>query len=71
MSDGWGNFLLENGEIHVAPINDMRTHILSQRCRCKPKIEKLDDIFTLIIHSAWDFREVEEALQEGTLLENA
>ena len=44
------------GEIHVIPDNDIKKHIKSIICPCKPKIEKRLNA-DLIIHNSFDGRE--------------
>ena len=66
MSDGWGVFKMSNSEVHIAPLNDIRTHDLTTYCECNPIID--DD--GVIIHNSWDFREVREEIKDGTLLKN-
>jgi len=63
----WGVFRLDGNEIHVAPINDIREHILDVNCNCNPEI-KNEDEFKIVIHSAWDFREIMEELEDGTFV---
>lgn len=65
----WGVFKFDNDEVHVAPLDDIREHILSEDCNCDPEIKELETGEIVIVHSAWDFREVLEALESGTLLD--
>ena len=52
--------------IHVYPLNDIRDHDLEgTMCECQPRVEF--DIGILVIHNAWDFREVNEEMKRGKL----
>ncbi|HMN11192.1 MAG TPA: hypothetical protein PKD55_02560 [Bellilinea sp.] len=57
----WGIFELEDG-VHVAPIDDRKDHILNMDCPCHPTVEW--DGIPLVIHHAFDFREIMEELNE-------
>jgi hypothetical protein len=49
-------------DIHVYPTHDKREHITEGTdCPCNPKIE-VHGATLVIIHHAWDFREVAEEL---------
>ena len=49
-------------DIHIYPLDDKREHILiGINCLCEPRIE-LEGATILIIHNAWDFREIAEEL---------
>lgn len=48
---------IKNYIIHVLPINDLYEHEEAEWCPCKPKIEENG---MLIIHNAFDNREVIE-----------
>lgn len=65
----WGVFKLDNDEVHVAPLDDIREHILSENCECDPEVKEQEDGGIVVVHSAWDFREVAEALEGGTLFD--
>jgi len=45
--------------IHVIPVNDIHEHIEAEWCSCQPKTEG-----DLVIHNAWDDREVIEEVAE-------
>ena len=71
----WGNETEElksqpielNDDIHVYPINDKKEHILiGNNCDCKPRIE-IEGAKMLIIHNAWDFREIAEELNNDKM----
>ena len=52
-------------DIHVTPINDLRAHLDSRDCWCKPRIEIEEDFLTdetkvLVIHHSLDGRELVE-----------
>lgn len=49
------------GIIHVLPINDLRPHVESKYCLCKPIIEENG---LLIIHNAFDGRDRVEEYDE-------
>ncbi len=44
---------------HIMPMNDSGTHLEVRDCKCKPKIEVLDDR-VLITHNSFDGREAVE-----------
>ena len=56
----WGVFEEDNG-IHVAPIDDEKPHDLTPFCICEPET-KVENGRLLIVHKAFDFREVLEWL---------
>jgi hypothetical protein len=58
----------EPERIHVYPIDDLFEHTMSIDCDCEPRVEQYDDC-TIIIHKAYDLREVLENIEAGTLLE--
>jgi hypothetical protein len=46
---------------HVYPINDEQEHILwGASCPCKPSITWVDGVTAVIVHNAFDCREVVE-----------
>jgi len=46
---------------HIYPINDKREHdINTLYCDCEPRIDWENN---MVIHNAWDMREIEEYLQ--------
>lgn len=52
-------------DIHITPINDLREHLDSRDCWCKPRIEIEEDFLTdekkvLVIHHSLDGRELVE-----------
>jgi hypothetical protein len=58
----------EPERIHVYPIDDLFEHTMSIGCNCEPRVEEYDECI-IIIHKAYDFREVFENLDAGTLLD--
>lgn len=48
---------------HILPVNDSDTHIEMCDCKCKPKIDVLEDRI-LIIHNSFDGREAVEWANE-------
>ena len=51
----------EDNGIHVAPIDDEKPHDLTPFCICEPET-KVENGRLLIVHKAFDFREVLEWL---------
>lgn len=47
-------------EIHVMPLDDERPHKPSEECPCLPK--RKTDCDAVVVHSAWDRREIIEQL---------
>lgn len=45
---------------HILPTNDIDTHEESTICKCEPKLEILEDGDMMIIHNAFDGREIIE-----------
>lgn len=60
----WGMKVLLNGDAHVVPIRDSRTHKKSRKCWCEPRLENEYDDPTyeenpdaiVVIHDAADGR---------------
>jgi hypothetical protein len=51
-----------NEDIHVYPVNDKYEHVLlGADCPCQPEV-KLVGATLIIVHNAWDFREIAEEL---------
>jgi len=49
--------------VHVYPLNDLRPHTLEGlECECVPRFEERDGAL-VIVHTAWDMREVFEQAQ--------
>ena len=46
--------MTDSKALHVVPLNDLREHIASQDCWCKPTEDDVDDVW---IHHAMDKRE--------------
>jgi len=56
---------MSDNDYHVYPVNDLHEHVLEgTECPCHPRIE-VSGGGLLIIHNAWDFREVLEWLEDG------
>ena len=51
---------------HILPTNDIDTHEESTICKCEPKLEILENGDIMIIHNAFDGREIIE-LTNNTL----
>lgn len=48
---------------HILPINDIKEHEESSTCDCMPTV-KIENGEMLIIHNAWDMREVTEEVND-------
>lgn len=48
--------------IHILPLNDIKLHVENTICECKPNIEILNDGYIMVIHNAFDKREIIEEL---------
>lgn len=51
--------------IHVLPVNDLREHVESETCWCKPAVEQVSSLVdgkarTIVVHNAADARELIE-----------
>jgi len=53
--------------INILPVNDIKHHVENSTCECKPKIEILEDGEIMVVHNAWDNREMNEELIEKCL----
>lgn len=53
---GWKITELDNGEVHVHPIDDLAEHSLSLDCWCAPT-EDEEDGAIIIVHNSKDGRE--------------
>jgi len=51
----WEGRRLENGELHVIPLDDLRTHHETPNCWCTPSLD--DHVY---VHSSLDRRELYE-----------
>ena len=53
---------------HVYPVNDLDPHDTESAgdCPCGPSMETLENGDILIVHNAYDGREIIEKLEEGT-----
>lgn len=45
--------------VNIVPVKDLKLHLVSEACLCKPSI-KWECITKIIIHNAWDGREFYE-----------
>lgn len=45
--------------VHVIPLNDLVPHVCDEECPCLPRTEKAG-AGIVVIHNAWDLREIEE-----------
>lgn len=50
--------------INILPINDSKEHEETSTCKCQPSIEILEDGELMIIHNAFDERELIEEFYE-------
>ena len=55
--------------LHVVPHNDARPHDANNggQCECSPVVEPQENGDFLVIHSAWDGREIFEELENKGL----
>lgn len=53
----------DNMNWHLIPINDIRAHTEETTCECEPSI-KLVDGDILVIHNAYDNREIIEQVEK-------
>ena len=52
----WENYVTDNGDCHVMPVDDLKPHCLDTDCWCRP--EELESEGCIIFsHSAMDDRE--------------
>ena len=64
----WSTFSQDPNIIHVYPINDERPHTLKgTECRCKP-VRKQEPNGVVIVHNAYDCREV---IEEAERIKNS
>ena len=54
--------LKTNFMIHILPVNDLKEHEELTTCKCKPRIEILDDGEIMVVHNSYDGREYIEEL---------
>lgn len=47
---------------HVLPINDLKPHEEKSTCACQPKVSNLEHGDMLVVHNAYDRREIMEQL---------
>lgn len=52
--------------LNVIPINDTEEHIDSTTCKCKPRVDILENGDIIIVHNSYDGREFIEELIENT-----
>ena len=57
----WDARLLENGERHVVPLDDLRTHAASRDCWCSPTDDE-----GVFVHHSLDKRETYEQGRKPT-----
>lgn len=61
---GWDVVRTENGDLHVVPCSDLEPHtVCDVICGCGPFHD--EDSENLIIHNAFDGREIVERLEAG------
>lgn len=46
--------------IHIEPLRDLKPHIMSEACKCEPRVEVLENGNRLVVHNAYDGREFYE-----------
>ena len=56
-------------EIHIIPLNDLEYHEPRLSCHCSPRIEYPNDDVAIIVHYAFDKRNVVEDLVEELSIE--
>jgi len=54
---------MNNDDIHVIPVDDLKEHVCSANCQCKPRIE-VEGANLIYIHNSWDGREYIEEVEE-------
>ena len=55
---------MANDDVHVYPVNNLKEHILeSTDCPCNPTV-KVEGASLIIVHNAWDKREIIEQANE-------
>lgn len=59
--NGWLVFERQNGVVEIVPNNDKYPHT-GTTCVCEPTYSSPDGIRLIIIHNAFDFREIVEEL---------
>jgi hypothetical protein len=57
-----------NGDINILPLNDKKEHYEHTLCPCNPRVEVIGANL-LIIHNAYDHREIVEELNEKRLFD--
>lgn len=60
---------MKNSNLHVLPIDDLYDHCESIRCACRPKVKLGVDSQLLIVHNAFDRRELFEPNKQLSLTE--
>lgn len=50
------------GDIHCVPNNDLRPHIQETYCECKPRVTEETPWGRVLVHNAFDEREIIEKL---------
>lgn len=58
----WGVYELPNGDVAVAPTDEVH-ELGDTQCACEPSVEVVGAVL-VIIHNAFDFRDVAEWLEE-------
>lgn len=53
------------GAVHVFPMGDAHAHKLGGKdCPCQPRVKRLDDRHSLVLHNSFDGREFAEWWRE-------
>ncbi len=52
------------GDIHCTPNNDLIEHILETYCPCEPEIAEETERGRVVVHQAFDEREIIESIYE-------
>jgi hypothetical protein len=60
MADNDVIYPIDHNYTHIFPINDLREHVLvGPDCPCEPEI-KVDGASLIVVHNAYDHREIVE-----------
>jgi hypothetical protein len=61
---------MSSNDLNCLPVDDIREHIEDASCSCNPRVEIIGANL-LIVHHAWDnrelFEEINQAIKEGIL----
>ena len=57
---------MNNYDIHVLPVDDIKSHEENTKCHCNPKLEVIGANL-LIVHNAFDHREIIEEIEAESM----